>query len=60
LIYEKPSITVLGSIASHTWTTPGGVGIKGGGDVWHYDKFCEASGGSDPDKRSDCGPPPTK
>lgn len=49
--YEKPFVTDLGSISEHTWTTPGGR-IKGGGPIFHLDKFCEPSGCSsanDPD-----------
>lgn len=46
--YEKPYVKELGSIAENTWTTPGG-NEKGGGSTWHYDKFCEMSGGSDAD-----------
>lgn len=41
--YEKPYVTDLGSISQNTWQTPGGR-IKGGGDIWHLDKFCEMSG----------------
>ena len=46
--YEKPFVKELGSIADNTRTTPGG-NEKGGGATWHYDKFCEMSGGSDAD-----------
>lgn len=41
--YEKPAVIDLGSIADHTWTTPGG-NPKGGGDITHLDTFCEFSG----------------
>ena len=43
LRYEKPFVTDLGSISENTWTTPGG-NIKGGGPIYHLDKFCEPSG----------------
>jgi len=49
LLYEKPTITSLGSIANHTFTNPAG-NNKGGGDVWHYDWMAEHSAGSGEDR----------
>jgi hypothetical protein len=52
-VYEKPTVTDLGSISDHTWNNPG-KGDKMDEPInYHYDKFCEFSGcyagGCDPD-----------
>ena len=50
MTYKAPAITDFGSIASHTFATPGG-NVKGGQEpMAHLDKFCELSGftGTDP------------
>lgn len=54
--YEKPEVTDFGSIAGHTFLAGGSDNFKGGGDVQHLDKFCEWSGGSDPDSDACNGP----
>jgi hypothetical protein len=46
--YTKPSVQDLGSIAEHTYYAGRSGNIKGGGIPQHSDKFCEWSGGSDP------------
>ncbi len=48
--YRIPLVVDYGSIAGHTYQTPGG-NVKGGDneDPNHLDKFCEWSGGSGDD-----------
>lgn len=41
--YEKPEVTDFGSIADHTFTTPGG-NVKGCTTNCHLDKYNENSG----------------
>jgi hypothetical protein len=56
MLYKAPTIVDYGSIASHTFQTPG-VGIKGGEEPWaHLDKWCELSAftGTDPGDDPDC------
>ncbi len=48
MTYTKPSVQDLGSIAEHTYYAGRSGNIKGGGIPQHSDKFCEWSGGSDP------------
>lgn len=45
--YQAPLIVDFGSIAAHTFQTPGT--IKGGGVIWHCDMWNEQSSGSDAD-----------
>jgi hypothetical protein len=42
--YSQPRLSTLGSIAEVTLKTPARGAIKGGGVIWHYDKFNEESG----------------
>ncbi len=52
-MYEKPTVTDLGSISDHTWNNPGKGDKMDEAINFHYDKFCEFSGcyagGCDPD-----------
>ncbi len=43
-MYEKPTITDLGSISDHTWDVPGKGDKMDEAVNFHYDKFCEFSG----------------
>jgi hypothetical protein len=59
MLYKAPTITDYGSIASHTFTTPGGVGVKGGVEPFaHLDVHCELSAftGTDPGDNPACNP----
>ena len=47
--YEKPVLENLGSIADHTFATPGSNEKGGTTPPNHLDKFCEWSGGSGDD-----------
>ena len=50
MIYRQPAITDFGSIASHTYNNPGaGDKMNTPVEPWHYDKWCEFSGGTDAD-----------
>jgi hypothetical protein len=47
MLYRTPKVVDYGSIAGHTYATPGGQ-VKGGEneDPNHLDMYCEWSGGS--------------
>jgi hypothetical protein len=50
MIYQTPVVRDFGSIAAHTYNNPGeGDKMDTPIEPWHYDKFCEFSGGTDPD-----------
>jgi hypothetical protein len=47
VVYEKPTVIELGSIAQNTWYAGGSGNCKGGGEIQHLDMHNEWSGGSD-------------
>ena len=48
--YQTPVVTDFGSIADHTYNNPGnGDKMNTPREPWHFDKWCEYSGGTDPD-----------
>lgn len=54
LRYQSPRVIDLGSIVGHTYDNPGqGDKMDLPIEPFHLDKFCEFSGGTDPD-HPDC------
>jgi hypothetical protein len=50
MVYQRPAIIDFGSITSHTYNNPGrGDKMDDPIEPWHFDKFCEFSGGTDAD-----------
>lgn len=48
--YQSPKVFDLGSIVGHTYDNPGeGDKMDTPVEPFHLDKFCEFSGGTDPD-----------
>lgn len=48
--YLRPEIVDLGSVVGHTYDNPGkGDKMDYPIEPYHLDKFCEYSGGTDPD-----------
>jgi hypothetical protein len=48
--YQSPTVFDLGSIVGHTYDNPGeGDKMDTPVEPFHLDKFCEFSGGTDPD-----------